>query len=54
MLFFLESTWPMLSLVFLAMAMIAYGLQRKIIMTILIIIAAGVLVAGTFFFNLES
>lgn len=53
MLFFLESTWPMLSLVILAIAMIAYGLQRKMIMIILIFIAVVILLAGAFFFNID-
>mgnify|MGYP003366364100 CR=1 FL=1 len=51
MLFFFESTWPMLSVIVLALAMIAYGLQRKMIMTILLLAAVVVLIAGAFFFK---
>lgn len=51
MLFFFESTWPMLSVIVLALAMIAYGLQRKMIMTILLLVAVVVLVVGAFCFT---
>lgn len=53
MLFFFESTWPILSVLVLALAMIAYGLQRKMIMIILIFIAVVILLAGAFFFNID-
>ena len=51
MLFFFESTWPILSVLVLALAMIAYGLQRKMIMTILLLAAVVVLIAGAFCFK---
>ena len=51
MLFFFESTWPILSILLLGLAMIAYSLEKKMIMTILILVAVVVLIAGAFCFK---
>lgn len=51
MLFFFESTWPILSILLLGLAMVAYSLEKKMTMTILLLVAVVVLVVGAFCFT---